>query len=50
MLLLLILGVLVLSIVLNIMRVYYLRKRGYFLSLKSKKYKKFEKDLNDMLK
>ena len=49
MLLFLTLGILVLSIILNILRVYFLRKRGYFLSHKTKKYDKFERELNDIL-
>ena len=43
-------GIFILSIVLNILRIYYVRKRGYFLTHKSKKYEKFEKDLEDMFK
>lgn len=49
MLLFVALGVFILSVVLNILRIYYVRKRGYFLTHKSKKYEKFEKELDDII-
>lgn len=49
MVVIIVLGIFVLSVVLNIMRIYYVRKRGYFLTHKSKKYEKFENELNKML-
>tara|TARA_R110002012_G_scaffold316551_1_gene531657 strand:+ start:656 stop:805 length:150 start_codon:yes stop_codon:yes gene_type:complete len=44
------LGIFILSIVLNIMRIYYVRKRGYFLNIKTKERAKFDKDLENLLK
>lgn len=49
MLVFLTLGVFILSLILNILRIYFVRKRGYFLSHKSKKYERFEKELDDIL-
>lgn len=43
------LGIFVLSVVLNILRMYYVRKRGYFFTHKSQRYEKFENELNKML-
>ena len=44
------LGIFILSVVLNIMRIYYIKKRGYFLNIKTKERAKFDKDLDNLIK